>query len=494
MRRGPKTSTPKPKTEVLELDVTDLAPGGHGVALAEKRGERRAVFVRASAVGDRVRAEVDFASRPARARTLEILTRSADRKAPADVPCRFLEKCGACDFMHLTHDAQVRAHVSFVRAHLPDAFADFPIDSVVAPEGARTRYRERARVHVETKGRGVVSCGMFAAGTREPVAVDSCEVLSEDLDRVRAWLPELLAEARGSGEVHLARAARQGADPTTPEGCAGSTGNTNVLPVLTLEWRGDPLPGSVFARAEAAVRDGRLAGLAFVTAGAKTPAEVGRPAPVSTGADGRPLVLPLAGFAQAHGKTNESLAHAVAHETYRLLTDGAGNTHVPRATGEKNDASSPAALPTLAPELALPGVVELYSGSGNLTVLLARFARELVAVESVGPACDAARSNLTARGLSARVVNTDAETYAWPKSTRVLVLDPPRTGARAVAETIARAPKLHGIVMVSCDPATLGRDLAILAPHYEPVRITTFEMFPETSHVETLVVLRKKAR
>ncbi len=489
MKRGPKTSTKKAKSEVLELDVTDLAPGGHGVALAEKNGERRAVFVRASAVGDRVRAEVDFATRPAKARTLEVLRASPDRRAKEEIPCRFLEKCGACDFMHLAHDAQVRAHVSFVRAHLPDAFADFPIDSVEAPAGARTRYRERARVHVETKGRGVVSCGMFATGTREPVAVDSCEVLSEDLDRVRAWLPELLADARGSGEVHLARASRVPADAATPassESSAGGTGNTDVLPVLTLEWRGDPLPGTVFARAEAAVRDGRLAGLAFVTAGAKTPAEVGRPAPVSTGADGRPLVLPLAGFAQAHGKTNESLAHAVAHETYRLLTGAEPSTEAPRHSSDS--------LPTRTPETALPGVVELYAGSGNLTVLLARFARDLVAVESVGPACDAARTNLAARGLTARVVNADAETYAWPKATRVLVLDPPRTGARAVAETLARAPKPHGIVMVSCDPATLGRDLAILAPHYEPTRITTFEMFPETSHVETLVVLRKKAR
>lgn len=489
MKRGPKTSTKKPTSDVLELDVTDLAPGGHGVALAEKNGERRAVFVRASAVGDRVRADVDFTSRPARARTLEVLRASADRRAQADIPCRFLEKCGACDFMHLAHDAQVRAHVSFVRAHLPEAYADFPIDSVEAPAGARTRYRERARVHVETKGRGVVSCGMFAAGTREPVAVDSCEVLSEDLDRVRAWLPELLADARGSGEVHLARATRVLSGDSGDSGDASRTGNTSVLPVLTLEWRGDPLPGSVFARAEAAVRDGRLAGLALVTAGAKTPAEVGRPAPVSTGADGRPLVLPLAGFAQAHGKTNESLAHAVAHETYRLLT-GDADTGAASSTSSTSSTS----IPSRTPETALPGVVELYAGSGNLTVLLARFARDLVAVESVGPACDAARTNLAARGLSARVVNADAETYAWPKSTRVLVLDPPRTGARAVAETLARAPKPHGIVMVSCDPATLGRDLAILAPHYEPTRITTFEMFPETSHVETLVVLRKKAR
>ena len=144
-------------------------------------------------------------------------------------------------------------------------------------------------------------------------------------------------------------------------------------------------------------------------------------------------------------------------------------------------------------------LVELYAGSGNLTVLLARALEartdsvRLVAVETMEPACAAARENLARRGLSARVVHANADSYALPEGTRVVVLDPPRTGARAVCEALAQS-KVHGVVMVSCDPSTLGRDLATLAPRYDLVRLSTFEMFPETSHVETLAVLRAKKK
>jgi tRNA/tmRNA/rRNA uracil-C5-methylase (TrmA/RlmC/RlmD family) len=111
-------------------------------------------------------------------------------------------------------------------------------------------------------------------------------------------------------------------------------------------------------------------------------------------------------------------------------------------------------------------------------------------VESSRDACDAARANLAARGLTARVVEADAASYAWGATTRLVVLDPPRTGARAVAERLA-ASRVPHVVYVSCDPQTLGRDLAVLAPGYRARSVATFEMFPQTSHVETVVALER---
>jgi 23S rRNA (uracil1939-C5)-methyltransferase len=132
--------------------------------------------------------------------------------------------------------------------------------------------------------------------------------------------------------------------------------------------------------------------------------------------------------------------------------------------------------------------VELYAGAGNLTIALARVLGDLVAVESSRAACDAARKNLAVRGLAARVVEADAASHAWSPATRVLVLDPPRTGARDVAARLA-ASRVRRVVYVSCDPQTLGRDLALLAPAYALASVDVFEMFPQTSHVETVVAL-----
>lgn len=432
-----------------QLTVETLAPGGAGVAHVEHQGQRRAVFVPSAAAGDVLSAAVDFSRRPARGRVLRVLTASPDRRAPGDVPCRHLTACGACDFMHLTRPAQEEAHRAFVQGSLPASLADEAALSTVAAAHA-TGYRTRARLHVVAKG-GRIACGMHAMGTREPVVVDSCVVLSPALDAARASIPALLAGASGDGEAHIAM---------------GRAESGLRAPVLTLEWRGEPLPAAVFARLDAAITGGQLAGAAISTVGARAPARLGRPAPVAPGADGEDVGLALGGFSQAHDETNLALAAAVAREVEELLA----------LAGCAADGRA---------------LTELYAGSGNLTVLLARLAPGLLALESHGPACEALRENLARRGLRARVVQGDADAHAWSPTTRVAVLDPPRTGARAAVSSLARSA-VTGVVMVSCDPPTLGRDLGVLAPRFELTRLTTFEMFPETSHVETLAVLRRR--
>ncbi len=406
------------------------------------------MFVPGAATGDVLSAVVDFSPRPARGRVLRVLSASPDRRDAADIPCRHLAACGACDFMHLTRAAQEEAHRAFVRGSLPAPLAHHSPSTVAAPSS--TGYRTRARLHVVAK-RGRVACGMHALGTREPVLVDACVVLDPRLDAARAALPALLEGASGDGEAHIA---------------LGRAQSGERAPVLTLDWRGEPLPAAVFARLDAAIARGSLAGAAIASPGARAAAKLGQATPVARGADGEPLDLALGGFAQAHEDTNLALATAVTRAVEALLA-----------------------------QASCPGdgraLTELYAGSGNLTVLLARLAPGLLALEAHGPACDALRANLARRGLRARVVQGDADAHKWSPATRVAVLDPPRTGARAAAASLAKSA-VTGIVMVSCDPPTLGRDLALLAPRFELTELTTFEMFPETSHVETLAVLRRR--
>jgi 23S rRNA (uracil1939-C5)-methyltransferase len=135
--------------------------------------------------------------------------------------------------------------------------------------------------------------------------------------------------------------------------------------------------------------------------------------------------------------------------------------------------------------------VELYAGAGNFSVLLAPLADELITVESVGPACVAARENLAARGLKAKVVEADAATYDWPSSTSLVVLDPPRTGAKAVCDRLL-ASRVRHVVYVSCDPGTLRRDLELLSSSYDVTHAESVEMFPNTHHVESIVVLQRR--
>jgi 23S rRNA (uracil1939-C5)-methyltransferase len=439
---------PPPRT--VDATVTSLAPGGDGVAHVEIHGERRAVFLPHTAPGDVVRAVIDPARRPARGQVLELLAASPDRVTPA---CRWSTRCGGCDWMHLSLGAQARSHAEHVRAALPAAWRDLPmaqsLERAASPESAvrpshgpaaeGLAYRTRARVHVRCE-RGRVEVGMHEARTHDPVAVDVCVVLDAAVEKARRSLAPLFQGSRGRGDVQLALGAERRA-------------------VIEVRWTGE-LAAACFARLEQAVAAGELAGARVLIEGASRPATVGDPTPWVPGADGQPLRLAPGGFGQASEPMNVALALHVAHLVRSLATAG-----------------SP-----------IDKAVELYAGSGNLSVVLAREVRDLALVESSREACEAARANLAARGLSARVVEANAETFSWAPATRVVVLDPPRTGARAVVERLVTSRVPH-VVYVACDPQTLGRDLALLAPAYAPRSIATFEMFPQTSHVEIVVAL-----
>ncbi len=137
-------------------------------------------------------------------------------------------------------------------------------------------------------------------------------------------------------------------------------------------------------------------------------------------------------------------------------------------------------------------VLELHSGVGNFTVeLAARRPAALVAVEQDARAVRQCQAALSSRGLAARVTVGDA---SFPPKGRydVVVLDPPREGARALFEhgELWRAPKR--VVYVSCDTATLGRDLRLAtARGYRIDRMIGFDMFPHTAHLESLVRLTR---
>ncbi len=137
--------------------------------------------------------------------------------------------------------------------------------------------------------------------------------------------------------------------------------------------------------------------------------------------------------------------------------------------------------------------LELYAGAGNFTVLLARLAEPLVAVESSRESCDAARANLAARELAprAKIVEADASSYAIPPRTHLVVLDPPRTGAHEICARLPASSAKH-VLYVSCDTQTLSRDLALLAESFVPRAVEAFELFPQTSHVETVVHLERR--
>ena len=449
------------------LDIDDLAPGGEGVG----REGTRSLFVPFTAPGDRVEVEPVAGAGAAHARLRRLLTAGPDRVVP---PCPHFGEpleggereaaaapepegpadrgCGGCEWLHLAYRAQLAAKARSLAETLRrigrlDAAGAPLLPPIESP--SPLRYRSRAKFHLDRRSGRLA---FFRRRSHEPVRLRECWLLEPALDALRERMGPAL------GRVRLAP--RQ----------------------VALEW---------------SERDGR--GSAWLDLGEPTPAareragrllgEVpGLQGLVLSGAEGAPALAgdPVLRHQRAPGEAGTARSRPdVFRQANRLA-----NARLVGAT-----------LDLLRPEGE--DVLELFCGSGNFTVPLARRARGVWAVEAQGPALDLARLDLEedpAAGGRARLFAGDALAMArafarerGPAARRfgAVLLDPPREGARGLGPLLRdlAAPRA---VYVSCDPATLARDLrGCVEAGYRVAAVQPVDMFPQTHHVEAVALLER---
>ena len=144
-------------------------------------------------------------------------------------------------------------------------------------------------------------------------------------------------------------------------------------------------------------------------------------------------------------------------------------------------------------------VYDLYTGTGTIAQYMARHAKEVIGIEAVQEAIDAAIENAELNGLNnctfycgdMKEVFTEEFLVQHPKAD-VLITDPPRDGMhpKVIEQILKLSPER--IVYVSCNSATQARDLALMKEHYNVVKILPVDMFPQTHHVENIALLIKK--
>jgi len=416
----------------VELLVERLAKSGDGVA----QHEGRAVFVAGALPGERVTAELTESGKVLHAEVLERHTTSPERRPPA---CSLAETCGGCDWMHLQDDAQLREKEEVVVSTLehlaqlaPGSYERLPM--VKSPRALG--YRRRAALHPVSG-----ALGFHGRKSHERVAVKRCPALTPPLEA----MPGTLATALGAAvlkeleEVRLLE-------------CDGALSAS-----LHLKAQVRPKHRELV---EALVRDGKFDGVVLHPgAGKGQPETFGTPELEEEGVLHRPD-----GFAQANAEVNRQLVRAAVE----LLDAGAGHR-----------------------------VLELYSGNGNFTFRLAAGAQSVVAVESHPLSVGLAQKAAQKRGIAnVRFVQGDSEKIAngfvreAERFDRLLV-DPPRTGAPGVGKW-ASGILASRVVYVACDPASLARDAKDLAGQgFRPLALQVFDLFPQTHHVEALMVFTR---
>ena len=448
----------RPIDSLATLRIDSLAQGGDGIA---REPGQPIVFVSDTAPGDLVRARIVSGGRDfRRGELVEILEGGPGRRAP---PCPEAGACGGCQWQHLADVAQDDA----ARTLLIDALrriGHVDIDeSQIAPTRGltgRLHYRQRARLHLDL-ATGSPRLGFLRAGSHDVHAVERSFVLEPGLEALRisvvAALPDLAASLPGTRaelQADLPAPDRAAMRLEITHGAARQESLTAALEVLSRAVPNCVAMEAVSPRAKAVRGEPRV--------------------PYRRGTLAEPerfaAFLSPGGFMQASREGNLLLTTRVV-ESVRSLGLPAGAR-----------------------------VLELFAGNGNFTLPLTAMGLEILACDSdtrgienallaaaqctadlpVAPTFEVADADQFTRRLAAKGACFD-----------VVILDPPRIGARDACEAITSLGA-RAVVYVSCDAATLARDSSILArAGFRLERAEPLTLFPQSAHFETVAVFRR---
>jgi 23S rRNA (uracil1939-C5)-methyltransferase len=426
--------------------ITALDQEGRGIA----RVDGKAVFVEGALIGERVTIEV-LRRKPHYdlARTVELRTASPARVTP---PCPYFGTCGGCSLQHLDPAAQVAVK----QRVLEDAFwhiGRLRADQLLAPiHGSSWGYRQRARLsvrHVEKKGGVLV--GFHERKSSFVADMTSCLVLPP---RISALLPQL----RGLVARLSIRDRLPQIELAIGESEAGPV-DALVLRILAPLSSGDEEELTAFAALQ----------------GVDLYVQPGGPASI------RPL-----------GAQARALEYALPEFGVVIAFEPADFTQV---NPTLNRVLVRRAMEWLCPA---PGevVADFFCGLGNFTLPIARLGADVVGIEGNRALVRRAEANAARNGLASRARFTAANLFeATREDIEALgpldkaLLDPPREGAIALVKALPQE-RLSRIVYVSCNPATLARDAAVLVHErgFVLAAAGVANMFPHTAHVESLAV------
>jgi 23S rRNA (uracil1939-C5)-methyltransferase len=416
------------------LEIESLAYGPYGIG----RVDHQVLMVPATVPGDKIKAQVtEWKGNYAVGEMLQLLQPSSVRQTP---PCPYVNDCGGCPWQQVRYEAQLKAKEQSVADALQrigklDVLELRPI--IASPH--EYHYRRRIRLQCDKAKR----MGFYRAFSHDLIEIDRCLIADNGLNTVlhplRSWLNELDTAVEHveivSGDnrdeiVAVAKVAGEfiGRDDSACKRLLNQASGINGLILHGDNWR------KAWGQTAVSIHSD----------------------------DGICLKVESNVFTQVNAEGNRLLL--------KELLDVGGF--------EKNDQ-----------------VLELYSGAGNFTLSIARQAQHVVAVESYRQSIDNGKRSAQFNGIAnirwiCAPVPAAVERLAEQRQRfSNIILDPPRAGAKGVDRDLASL-SAEKILYVSCNPATLARDLSALARHgYKLTTVQPIDLFPHTFHVETLAVM-----
>lgn len=457
------------------LTIEKLVYGGDGLArIPGSDGRNRAVFVPFVLPGERVEADLTE-EKPgfARASVTRLIEPSAERTA---APCQYFGKCGGCHYQQIPYERQLEFKAQILRETL-ERIAKIKLDSEIQVHPSSPwNYRNRTRLQVRTDPE--FTLGFYRFSSNDAIPIRECPISSPLINRVIAKLLEC-GGCECPASVEEIEVFADADDESLLAWCfCGRDADRDSL-VAWAERVREVIPEIVGITLYSSRRD-----------------EESTADPVRLAQSGAQHVnyqLPDVGYRVSAGAFFQVNRHLVADLVSTVTADLSG-------------------------DLAL----DLYAGVGLFSVALASRFHHIFAVEAsqtsyadlrhnapanVKAVCERAENYLSqvptfpgAEGRLSRQGGTTSRSARRPKegsgsarkAPEVIVLDPPRSGVgtRMMSSLVKLgAPRMR---YVSCDPATLARDLApLLAAGYRIEQMHLFDLFPETFHIESVTMLAR---
>lgn len=444
------------KNEIYEAVMTGLTSEGAGVC----RIGGRAVFVPRALPGETWRVRIVKVTKTVvYGRGEECLSASPERTEPN---CPNFGRCGGCNLMHMSYAAELQMKLDRVNDALRRiGGTDVRAERILGSECVEG-YRNKA-IYAVGEGENGPVAGFYRSGSHDIIPVPDCLLQSDEASK-----------------------------------CAGAVIDwmrTNGVDA----WNGRS--GTVRHVYTRRARDGSA--LCCVVTGKRLSAALAR----SLTEDLRKACPKLTGIVECVNRTE---GNTVLNGEFRTLW-GSGVLRdrlcdfefelAPQAFYQINPPQAER-LYAQALEYAIPEhggtVLDLYCGAGTISLCLSQRAGRVIGAEIVPQAVENARANAERNGVTnVEFICADAGEAAKALKARgispdAIVVDPPRKGMDAPALEAIASMRPRRLVYVSCDPATLARDIARLRPlGYEADRALAVDMFPRTAHVETVVLLSK---
>ena len=443
------------KNQEHTVTIEGYGEGGMGVA----RIDGRVVFVHGALRGEKCRVLIlKTLKSVAFAKVLEVIEPSSERITP---DCPYFPRCGGCTYRHIRYEEELRLKRQRVQDNLSRiGGSDVTVEEIL---GARDtlRYRNKAQYPVSKDG----AVGFYRARTHEAIECEHCLLVKPEADAAAEALREYMQSCRVAGY-----------DEKTGRGLVrhlyirSNAAGESLVCVLV---NGDKLPKE--DRLVTLLRDAcpKCTGIVLGTNTKKGNVILGDRYRTLWGSDrledtlcGKTFRLSVPSFYQVNRIQAERL--------YAKAIEFAG------LTGQET-------------------VLDLYCGAGTITLALSDHAKKVLGAEIVPEAIDDARENAVRNGVkNVEFFCGDASDVAKKLAHEnlrpdVITVDPPRKGlAPDVVESIAEMQP-ERVVYVSCDSATMARDVKRLADlGYTAQRACAVDMFPRADHVETVVLLSHK--